>query len=64
MKKKMKLKIDLIKRFIIWRNARKRKKLIAGLRAQLLFFGCDTSDMTDDEVEQYIINVGTQMSKC
>lgn len=49
---------------VLWWNTRKRKKLIVSLRAQLLGFGCDTSDMTDDEVEQHVINVGVKMSKC
>lgn len=55
---------NIVNRFIAWRNARKNKKLISVLRKQLLFFGCDTSDMTYDEIEQHVINVARQMSKC
>ena len=40
-----------LQRFVVWYDHRKKKKAINNLRANMLFFGYDVSDMTDEEIE-------------
>lgn len=37
--------------------------IIAEFRAELAFFGHDTSDMTDEEIKEAIVKVGEMISK-
>ncbi len=39
-----------------------RKIVIAQLRSHLKFFGCDTSDLTDEEIEQGVLEFSRGMS--
>ena len=57
------IKGSVVKRFVMWRKLRARKKCIQSLRAHLAFFGCDTSNMTDDEIKEHVLFVGKQMAK-
>ena len=43
---------------------KKERIYIARLRANLAFFGHDTSKMTDEEINQGVNNMGKLLSKC
>jgi hypothetical protein len=36
----------------MWFERRKKKKVIANIKAHMLFFGYDILDMTDEEIEE------------
>ncbi|MCK5614358.1 hypothetical protein KAR91_71490 [Candidatus Pacearchaeota archaeon] len=41
----------------------KRRKQIESLKAHMLFFGCDISDMTDEEIEEGVIKTAEMFGK-
>lgn len=45
-----------------WR-ARRKKKTIDSIKGHMLFFGCDMSDMTDEEIEEIFIKTSETLSK-
>ena len=53
-----------VDRFVKWRARRERARCMKSIREQLAFFGIDTSDMTDEEVEEHVRYAGKQIAKC
>lgn len=45
------------------RAERNRKRVIASLRAELAFWGIDTSDMSDEEIERRVVEAGKLLAK-
>ena len=53
--------LRIIMRFF---SVEKRERIvIAKFRAELAFFGLDTSDMTDEEIKEAAVKVGEMISK-
>lgn len=46
-----------------WWNNRKHKKVIKNIRGHMSFFGCDISQLTDEEIEDRFILISQQMGK-
>lgn len=62
--KKKRACASFLKRLVMWWKARRHKQCINSIREHLEFFGVDTSGMTDEQVEEHVLNVGKQMAKC
>ena len=53
--------LRIVMRFL---SVEKQERIvIAKFRAELAFFGHDTSSMTDEEIKEAVINVGEMISK-
>ena len=50
-------------KFVMWFARRKKKKAIENLKAHMLFFGYDISDMTDEEIEEGLTRISEMVSK-
>lgn len=46
------------------RQARQRKRAIARIRRELSFWGVDTDDLTDDEIEERVVGFQQIVAKC
>lgn len=51
-KLKTPLSQSAFQRLVMWFELRKKKKIIANIKAHMLFFGYDILDMTDEEIEE------------
>ena len=45
-------------------ESKKERIYIARFKAELSFFGCDVSDMTDEEIKEGMNRVGEMVSVC
>ena len=50
-------------RFVMWFEYRRRGKTIENIKAHMLFFGYDISDMTDEEIEEGLVKISEIVSK-
>jgi hypothetical protein len=46
-----------------WIAARRRRRVIAGIRRQMAFFGYPLDDMTDEEIEEGAVRIGRAVSE-
>lgn len=50
--------MNLLAQYRQWRANRERRRAFRSIRGHLAFFGFDTSQMTDEEIEQAVVNLG------